>query len=82
MIAPAGQPWAHAGCSAPSTSSRFSALASLLATLMRCTQNVHFSITPTSRTETSGLSCSCSGFSHCGWKKLKNRTLYMQALPQ
>ena len=53
---------------------------SIFAALIRCTQNVHFSITPTSRTETSGFSCRWSGFSHCGLKKLKNRTLYGQAL--
>jgi hypothetical protein len=49
---------------------------------MRCTQNVHFSMTPTVRTETSGLSCRWSGFGQLGLKKLKNRTLYGQAFAQ
>ena len=49
---------------------------------MRCTQNVHFSITPTSRSETSGFSWSCSGLSQDGLKKSKNRTLYGHALAQ
>ncbi|MGC4084917.1 MAG: hypothetical protein QM736_23080 [Vicinamibacterales bacterium] len=49
---------------------------------MRCTQNVHFSITPTSRSETSGLSWRWSGLSHTGLKKSKNRALYGQAFAQ
>ena len=73
---------AHAGFSSPSFISRFSDLASCVVALIRCTQNVHFSITPTSRTETSGFSCSCSGLGHCGLKKSKKRTLYGQAFAQ
>src|SRR5206468_10780751 len=74
-----GQDWTQAGLNSPSLSPRFSASAWISADLMRCTQKVHFSVTPTSRTETSGLSCKCSGLSHRGWKKLKKRTLYGHA---
>ena len=81
-MAVAGHDCAQAGFSSPSFSSRFSASACCSVALMRCTQNVHFSITPTSRTETSGLSCRWSGLSQIGLKKLKNRTLYGQALAQ
>ena len=49
---------------------------------MRCTQNVHFSISPTLRTVTSGLSCCSRGASNSGPKKLKTRTLYGQLWPQ
>src|SRR5262245_25670122 len=77
-----GHAWAHAVCRSPSFSSRSSALAAIVADLIRCTQNVHFSMTPTSRSDTSGLSCRCSGLSHDGLKKSKNRTLYGQALAQ
>ena len=35
--------------------------ASSLASMMRCTQNVHFSMTPLLRTVTSGFSARCSG---------------------
>ncbi len=47
----------QAGLNSPSFSSRFSPSAWISAALMRCTQNVHFSMMPTLRTETSGLSC-------------------------
>src|SRR5206468_10772070 len=72
----------HAGFTSPSSSSRLAAFASISTALMRCTQKVHFSITPTSRTETSGFSCRWSGLGHCGLKKSKNRTLYGHALAQ
>ena len=66
----------------PSFNSRSSAFAAMVVALMRCTQNVHFSITPTSRSETSGFNCRCRGLSHDGLKKSKKRTLYGQALAQ
>src|SRR5262249_47858303 len=71
-----GHAWAHAGLISPSLISRFSASASILTALIRCTQKVHFSMTPTSRTDTSGLSCRWSGLSQAGLKKSKKRTLY------
>ncbi len=51
------QDCAQAVVNSPSFSSRFSASAWISAALMRCTQKVHFSMMPTLRTETSGLSC-------------------------
>ncbi|MEZ5416290.1 MAG: hypothetical protein R2708_02970 [Vicinamibacterales bacterium] len=74
-MAPDGQAWAQAGWMSPSARARSSARAALLPAWIRCTQNVHFSMTLTSRTDTSGLSCRWSGLSHCGLKKLKKRTL-------
>src|SRR4029434_11230023 len=62
----AGQACAQAGLISPSPSLRSSALAWIVAALIRCTQNVHLSITPTSRSETSGLSCRWSGLSPGG----------------
>ena len=75
-MAVVGQACEHAVCNVPSAMGRFSALAAVFAALMRWMQKVHFSITPTSRIDTSGLSCRCSGFGHSGLKKLKKRTLY------
>jgi len=49
---------------------------------MRCTQNVHFSMMPLVRTETSGLSCSLSGLGHSGVNHVKYRTVYGQLLAQ
>src|SRR5262249_176778 len=72
----------HAGLTSPSLSWRFPAFPSICAAAIRWTQNVHFSITPTSRTETSGLSCTSSGRGHCGLKKSKKRTLYGHAFAQ
>ena len=46
-MAPAGQACAQAGWNSPSFNSRSSALAAVFAALIRCTQNVHFSMTPT-----------------------------------
>ncbi len=45
----------------PSRTPRSSSRAWFCAARMRCTQKVHFSMTPFSRTVTSGLSSKCSG---------------------
>jgi hypothetical protein len=45
-------------------------------------QNEHFSITPATRTATSGLCCNCSGSGHFGSNQLKNRTVYGQLFAQ
>ena len=74
-IASAGQDCTHAGCTSPSASGRPSSFASRFPRWIRCTQNVHFSITPPGRTETSGLSCNSSGSGHSGSNQLKNRTV-------
>src|SRR5262249_10337839 len=81
-MAVAGHDCAHAGLSSPSFSSRLSASAAISAALIRWTQNVHFSITPTSRIAASGLNWRWSGLSHVGLKKLKKRTLYGHAFAQ
>src|ERR1051326_84230 len=54
-IASVGHACAHAVVTSPSRTRRFSFSASIFAWLMRCTQYVHFSITPRVRTVTSGL---------------------------
>jgi hypothetical protein len=54
-IACVGQVCAQAGVTSPSASLRPAFFASIFAFWMRCTQNVHFSITPRERTVTSGL---------------------------
>ena len=56
MIAPVGQVCWQAVWISPAATARPSPLASRRADWMRCTQNVHFSITPWPRTVTSGLS--------------------------
>ena len=68
----------------PSRISRPSAAARLPASRMRCTQNVHFSMTPLSRTVTSGLNCQFKGLSTLSLYEyqLKTRTLYGQLLAQ
>ena len=60
-MASVGQALWHAVATSPSRTSRPSSLASIFARLIRWTQKVHFSITPFSRTVTSGLSCRFSG---------------------
>src|SRR5687768_3347601 len=59
-------------------------LASIRAWLIRCTQYVHFSITPRVRTVTSGFRSSLvTGESSSAYsKKLKRRTLYGQLFEQ
>ena len=57
MIALVGQVCAHAGTISPSAIGRFSLRALIRTASMRCTQKVHFSITPRARTVTSGLNC-------------------------
>ena len=59
-------------------------LRSMRASLMRCTQYVHFSITPRLRTVTSGLRMQLRlGVSQSGSsRKLKRRTLYGQLFEQ
>src|SRR5215471_11349925 len=70
-----GQDCTHAGWISPSFNGRFSAAAWSFPALIRWMQKVHFSTTPTSRTETSGFKGSSSGRSQTGFPKLKNRTL-------
>ena len=67
---------------ARSRKARPSFLATCSALRMRCTQKVHFSITPLERTVTSGLSCMLSGAGNAGSAQLKTRTLYGQLLEQ
>jgi hypothetical protein len=81
-MACAGQDWAQAGTTSPSPTGRPSWLAWFSPAWMRCTQKVHFSITPRDRTVTSGLSCSWSGRSSWTSRQLKVRTLYGQLLEQ
>src|SRR4029079_8081054 len=71
-----GQVCWQAVTTAPSRTLRFSSFAASFARRMRCTQNVHFSITPLSRTVTSGLSCQLSGSGNLYENQLKARTLY------
>ena len=68
----------------PSAIRRPSFSDSMRAALMRCTQYVHFSMTPRLRTVTSGLRPSARlGVSQSWyWKKLKRRTLYGQLFEQ
>src|SRR4029077_4457012 len=68
----------------PSRTFRPSFSASILASLMRCTQYVHFSMTPRLRTETSGLRCNLRlGVVQSEYrKKLNRRTLYGQLFEQ
>ena len=54
-MALAGQAAPHAGTTSLSRNSRPSRLATWVALRMRCTQKVHFSMTPRGRTVTSGL---------------------------
>ena len=49
---------------------------------MRCTQNVHFSITPFSRTVTSGFSCQFSGSANSYVNQLNTRTFHGQFCAQ
>src|SRR5205807_9312466 len=60
-IASDGQACAQAGVLPPSRTLRSSRRARFWAPRMRCTQKVHFSITPFSRTVTSGLRSMLSG---------------------
>ena len=53
-MACAGQVWAQAGVTSPSWTLRSPSRASPSAKRMRCTQKVHFSMTPFERTVTSG----------------------------
>ena len=57
VIARDGQACAHAIVNSSGSSSRCSTAARFSASRMRCTQKVHFSMTPLPRTVTSGLSC-------------------------
>src|SRR3954471_24616046 len=69
----------------PSRTDRSCFSDSIFAELMRCTQYVHFSITPRLRTVTSGFFCilSVSGPSSGLYsKKLNRRTLYGQLFEQ
>ena len=81
-MACAGQVWAQAGVISPSATGRPSRLAVCSAARMRCTQKVHFSMTPLERTVTSGFSCQSSGRTNWVSRQLKVRTLYGQLLEQ
>src|SRR5438093_9265480 len=61
---------------------RFSSRAWSLPATMRWMHIVHFSITPSCRTVTSGLSWTSSGSGHSQLYQLNRRTWYGQLLPQ
>src|SRR5258707_6997121 len=84
MIASAGQEAWQAVTISPSRMGRFCFSASIRALLTRCTQYVHFSITPRLRTVTSGFRNSLSWGVSQSWtrRKLKRRTLYGQLFEQ
>ena len=73
----AGQAASHAVTISPSRIGRASFRASIRARLMRCTQYVHFSMTPRERTVTSGFASifSLGATSPRQARKLKRRTL-------
>ncbi len=73
----AGQAASHAVTTSPSFISRPWFLASIRARVMRCTQYVHFSMTPRERTVTSGLRIILKVGVVQSWysRKLKRRTL-------
>src|SRR4030067_2746087 len=81
-MAPGGHDWAHAGCTSPSRISLFSSFAVSLATRILWMQNVHYSITPISLTETSGFNCWSRGFGNLYVRQLKRRTSYGQYVAQ
>ena len=56
-----GQAWAQAVSTSPSRTVRPSVRAFDFASVRRCTQKVHFSMTPLLRTVTSGFNCCSSG---------------------
>ena len=70
-----GQLCAHAGETSPSRTGRSSSRARSLPSCIRWTQNEHFSMTPSLRAVTSGLSCRLSGASNSGMNQLNRRTL-------
>jgi len=82
VIARVGHACWQAVTISPSRSCRSSVFAFSSANWIRCTQNVHFSITPAPRTVTSGLSCRFSGAGHSGTNQLNRRTLYGQLFSQ
>src|SRR5664279_4492050 len=83
-MAPAGQACWQAVITSPSRTLRFSFSAVMRPCVMRCTQYVHFSMTPRLRTLTSGLRIILNCGVSKSWKsrKLKRRTLYGQLLEQ
>src|SRR5262249_25757557 len=87
-IASDGQACSQAVTISPSAMGRpfpsFSFSALMRTLLMRCTQYVHFSITPRLRTVTSGLRISFTEGVSQSWKrrKLNRRTLYGQLFEQ
>jgi hypothetical protein len=76
-MASAGQAASQAVTISPSRIGRFCFSDSMRTVLMRCTQYVHFSMTPRLRTVTSGLRSSFNCGVSQSWKrrKLKRRTL-------
>src|SRR4051812_6546433 len=66
----------------PSFTGRFSSLATSSARRIRWMQNVHFSMMPLVRRETSGFSCSFNGLGHDGLNQVKKRTVYGQLFAQ
>ena len=66
----------------PSCTARFASFAPSLPATMRWTHIVHFSMTPSWRTVTSGFSWTSSGVGISHWNQLKRRTWYGQLLPQ
>ena len=84
VIACVGHVCAQAGTTSPSRIGRSSFLASMRAALIRCTQYVHFSITPRLRTVTFGFrpSFRLSVVSSENFRKLKCRNLYGQLFKQ
>src|SRR5262249_159151 len=83
-IAPVGQTCWHAVMMSPSSILLSDFSDAMRAALIRCTQYVHFSITPRLRTETAGLRISLRlGVSKsANSRKLNRRTLYGQLLEQ
>src|SRR5947207_349023 len=83
-IARVGQAAWHAVTTSSPPTGRSSISAAIRAALIRCTQYVHFSITPRGRTVTSGFRINFRlgvDSSEYG-KKLKRRTLYGQLFEQ
>src|SRR5664280_80502 len=81
-IARAGHVCAHAGTIAPSFTGLCASLAAFSPNRMRCTQKVHFSMTPLERTVTSGFNCMFRGFGNSGSCQLNTLTLYGQLFEQ
>ncbi len=81
-IASVGHARWHAVTTSPGRIGRFSTSATCSAARIRCTQYVHFSITPRDRTVTDGLYCSDASSVRSYANQLKRRTLYGQLFEQ